>query len=174
MLIQDTQQGYGFVSRCFHWLMALALLWQCATVVTRVVLEDSPLDAFLWATHKPLGFLLMLLILLRGLWALIGLSRRPVSINLLAKYAHIALYLLMAVVPFLALLRQYGSGRAFEPFGIALMSGFEGNKIEWMIAPGSLLHGWLGWLLFVMIAGHILMAMRHVRSGKQQILKRMW
>ena len=174
MLIQDTQQGYGFVSRSLHWLMALALLWQCATVVTRVVMEDSPLDEFLWATHKPLGFLLMVLIVLRVIWALMNLSRRPASINLLAKYGHTALYLLMAVVPFLALLRQYGSGRAFEPFGITLMSGFEGDKIEWMIAPGSLLHGWLGWLLFIMIAGHILMTIRHSRSGKQHILKRMW
>ncbi|GGD68139.1 cytochrome b [Lacimicrobium alkaliphilum] len=174
MLIQDTQQGYGVVSRLFHWLMALALLWQCATVITRVALEDSSLDEFLWATHKPLGFLLMVLIALRIIWALISLSRRPASISVLAKYGHIALYLLMAAVPFLALLRQYGSGRAFEPFGLPLMSGFEGQKIEWMMAPGSLLHGWLGWLLFVMIAGHILMTIRHSRSEQEHVIKRMW
>lgn len=174
MHIQDEQERYGLVSRLFHWLMAMALLWQCATVITRVVLEDSALDEFLWATHKPLGFLLMVLIVFRLLWALISLSRRPASVSVLAKYGHIVLYLLMAVVPLLALLRQYGSGRAFEPFGLPLMSGFEGEKIEWMIAPGSALHGWLGWLLFVMIAGHILMTIRHSRSGKEQILKRMW
>ncbi|MDX5503091.1 MAG: cytochrome b/b6 domain-containing protein, partial [Halomonas sp.] len=71
----------------------------------------------------------------------------------------------------LALLRQYGSGRTFEPFGIPLMPGFEG-EIEWMVAPGSLFHGVLGWVLLALIVGHVAMVMWHRRQG-QDVLGRM-
>ena len=116
-----------------------------------------------------------LLVRVRGrlLWALVNLSRRPPAINLLSKLGHIALYLLVLTVPILALIRQYGSGRAFEPFGIPLFVGFEGEKIQWMLDLGSDLHGELGWVLLLLIVGHMLMAWRH-RNTDKDVMPRMW
>jgi cytochrome b561 len=172
--MRDNPQAYGTLSRFFHWFMALLLLWQLASVVARVLLKDSSIDKFLWATHKPLGALLLLLVAVRIIWTLINLSRRPASINFLAKLGHLTLYLLLFAVPALGLARQYGSGRAFDVFGIPLFSGFEG-KIEWLMTPGNLLHGNLGWILFALIVGHILMVIVHRKAkGHVDVLPRMW
>jgi cytochrome b561 len=92
-----------------------------------------------------------------------------------ALLGHVTLYALVFIVPALALLRQYGSGRVFEPLGIPLFPGFEGERIDWMMAPGNLLHSWLGWLLLALIVGHIGMAYWHRRRPDQpDVLKRMW
>ena len=175
MSVFDDSQRYGRVTQALHWGMAVLLFWQLLTVAARVLIKDVPFEQFTWSTHRPVGFLLFVLIMLRGAWALANLNRRPPSVHLAAKLGHITLYLLMLVVPALALLRQYGSGRAFEPFGIPVFPGFEGDRIDWMIAPGSLLHSWLGWLLFTLIVGHVIMAFWHRRRPDQpDVLHRMW
>ncbi|KAA1174443.1 cytochrome b [Marinobacter salinexigens] len=173
MSLKDNSQRYGSISRLLHWGMALLLLWQFLSAIFRVVAEDTAIEQFFWSVHKPLGFLLLILAAIRLIWALANSARRPASLNKLATLGHLGLYALLIVVPALALLRQYGSGRAFDPFGIPLFAGFE-EKIGWMIEPGNLLHGWLGWLLLAMIVGHIVMVKVHRRSpSHEDVLPRM-
>ncbi len=175
MSVSDNTSRYGLVSRVLHWGMALLLLWQFLTVGARVTMEDSAIDEFMWATHRPLGFLLFVLIIIRILWALINRARRPASVSLAARLGHIALYALCALVPALALLRQYGAGRSFEPFGIPVFSGFEGERIQWMVSLGNNFHGTLGWILLTLIIGHIAMTIWHrKRAGQVDVLPRMW
>ncbi|MGD8175827.1 cytochrome b [Marinimicrobium sp. ARAG 43.8] len=171
-MIYDSKERYGVITRVFHWGMAILIFWQMLTVASRVALEDTAVEAFFWATHKPLGALLLVLIALRIVWALLNLSRRPPSVSLGARLGHIVLYALMLAIPVIGLLRQYGSGRSFEPFGIALFSGFETPQIEWMVSLGNQIHGSLGWLLFVLIAGHIIMAYWHKRPGHVDVMRR--
>ncbi|WP_022960875.1 cytochrome b [Halopseudomonas pelagia] len=172
-VVKDSQQRYGLVSRALHWGMAALLAWQFFTTVVRVLLEDSALDEFAWGTHKTVGTLLMALIVLRLLWALANRLERPPSLNRMALLGHMALYALMLVVPTFALLRQYGSGRELTVLGWQLMPGFDG-KLEWMMTPANLLHGWLGWILLAMIVGHVAMTFYHRRSATQEdVLPRM-
>ncbi len=174
MDLKDSKERYGAVSRFFHWGMALLIAWQFTTAITRAVAEDSPLDEFLWATHKHTGVLLLVLILLRAAWALSNAGRRPEALSAAARLGHRAMYGLIILIPILALLRQYGSGRAFSPFGLPLMPGFEGEKIEWMMAPASLFHGALGWLLLALVVGHVIMTLVHrYRAGDTDVLPRM-
>lgn len=171
--LHDSEKRYGTVTRFLHWGMAVLLGWQFVTVLANVLLEDSALDKFAWGTHKACGLLLMVLVVVRILWALYSHSRRPASVSVLARLGHLALYGLMFVIPFVALLRQYGSGREFVAFGMSLMPGFSGGKIEWMMAPANLLHGSLGWLLLVLVIGHAVMAFTHRRQGGEDVLVRM-
>lgn len=168
----DTAQRYGLISRMLHWAMALLLGWQFLTALVRVLLEESALDEFMWGTHKAIGVLLMLLILLRLGWALYNRQQRPPSVSRAARLGHGVLYLLMLGIPFFALLRQYGSGRELTVFGLQLMPGFAGDKIEWLMLPANLFHAWAGWLLLVLIIGHVLMTFVHRRQG-QDVLPRM-
>ena len=64
------------------------------------------------------------------------------------------------MVPILALLRSYGSGRAFAPFGIPLWGAGE-DKIAWMVAAGDAAHGLLAWGLLALIVGHAGVAVWH-------------
>lgn len=171
--LHDSAQRYGAVTRLLHWSMAVLLGWQFVTVLAHVLLEDSALDKFAWSTHKATGLALMVLVVIRLLWAFYSRNRRPAAVSTLARLGHLALYGLLFVIPFVALLRQYGSGREFVAFGMTVMPGFSDPKIDWMIAPAGLLHGNLGWLLLFMVIGHAAMAFIHRRQGDEDVLARM-
>jgi cytochrome b561 len=168
----DSPSRYGSVTRFLHWVMALLFAWQFTSVGAHIFAEDSPFDEFMWATHKSVGALLMVLIVIRIVWAIVNFSRRPESVSALASVGHKLLYLLMLAVPAIGLIRQYGSGRSFEPFGLPLMSGFEGERIQWMVDLGGNFHGLLGLVLLAATVGHIAAALWHSRSSKTTVMPR--
>ncbi|HWX50696.1 MAG TPA: cytochrome b [Roseomonas sp.] len=173
---RDTPSRYGLVSRTLHWGMALLFTWQFVGMLVRLTVGRSPLTAFMVGSHGGVGALLFLLVLLRGAWGLLNLRRRPPHAEGLsgraARLGHLALYGLMLLVPALALLRQYGSGRAFAPFGLPLMPGFEG-RIESLMAPANAVHGLLAWALLALAGGHITMALVHRFLWRDDVLARM-
>jgi cytochrome b561 len=173
----DTPQRYGLVSRALHWGMAALFLWQFAGMAVRITVGRHPVTAFMVGSHSGIGFLLLCLVLLRGAWGLANARRRPGHapglVGRLATLGHLALYALMLVVPSLALLRAYGSGRAFAPFGIPVFPGFEGGPIGWMTAPGHAAHGLLAWTLLALVAGHVAMVIVHRRLWRDDVLHRM-
>jgi cytochrome b561 len=135
----DTPQRYGTVSRWLHWGMAAGFAFMFVTVLVHRFAEKSAADVLLIPWHKPMGALLMLLVVLRTAWALLQARRRPSDLSAAARWGHRALYLLMIAIPAIALLRQYGSGRAFAPFGLPWMAAREDDKIDWMVELGGLL-----------------------------------
>lgn len=169
----DSKARYGAISRLLHWAMALAFAWIYSSTGAHYLMADSALDKFLWPTHKQVGVLLMVLLLVRVFWSLLNRHRRPPSLNLAATLGHGVLYAAMFAIPFLGLLRQYGSGRAFSAFGLPLMSGFEGPKVQWMTELGNSFHSLLGWTLLVLIAGHVAVVILHCVKGQGHVLRRM-
>ena len=171
----DTPQRYGRISRGLHWLMAALFAWQFAGALLYVATGDTALTRFVGGSHFTLGFTLFLLVLLRGVWGLANLRRRPRHPGRLGRAAvagHSLIYGLMVLVPSLALLRQYGSGKPFAPYGIPLMPEREG-KIAWMVLPADLLHYWLGFTLLAVVIGHAAMVVLHRRLWKEDVLARM-
>lgn len=171
--IRDTHTRYGLVSRILHWGMALLFVWQFSSAAVRVFFEDTALESFLWGTHSQVGVVLLVLVVLRAVWALANVSRRPPSVSVMAKLGHLAMYGLMIGVPAIALIRQYGSGRSLDVLGVNLMTGFEGEEIAWMTDLGGLLHGELGWALLALAVGHVVMAFLHRKLTNHDVLKRM-
>ena len=127
----DTATRYGTVTRLLHWGMALLFFWQFVTAAVHFVDRKSALSALLWPSHRPVGLALLALACLRVLWALVKLRQRPPELNLASALGHAGLYLLMLAVPVMAMLRQWGAGAP-------------GEKVEWAIQIGNLLHGELG------------------------------
>ncbi len=174
MQLKDSHERYGAVSRFLHWSMALAVFWQLTSAMAHYFFEDTAFEAFMWPTHKPLGFALIILAILRLVWALLNLSQRPPQVDRWAKLGHVVLYLLLVVVPLLGLLRQYAFGRGFSPFGLPIFQASEDGGPDWMIDIGNALHGELGWLLLATIVGHIAFVIWHRRSSKHEdVLPRM-
>lgn len=173
---QDSEHVYGVISRRLHWAMALLFAWQFLGMLIKLAIGRSPLTAFLVGTHRPVGLLLLVLCLLRIFWALANAKRRPAYAatrgGQLARLGHLTLYALMLLIPSLALLRQFGSGKAFSAFGIQLTQD-TGIEIAWMVAPADLLHGLLAWCLLALIAGHVLMVLVHRYRLRDGTLARM-
>ncbi|MDD0824117.1 cytochrome b [Mannheimia sp. AT1] len=163
----DNGQTYGTISRILHWSMAL-----CFGFMLYTGLLDEESFRSLLPYHKSVGTILMVLIILRVIWAKINRKNRPQPSNIFVVLGHSVLYLLMVLVPLTALIRQYGGARGpLEVFGVKVMDD-AAQKIEWMTSIGNSLHGTLAWALFVLAAGHIIMAIYHQIKG-EKILNRM-
>ena len=172
----DTPTRYGRISRWLHWGMALLFAWQFIGMGLRIALGRTPLVSFFVGTHASVGLLLLVLVLLRGAWGLANRGRRPPHgcgwLGRAALAGHAALYLLMVVVPLLALVRAYGSGRALVWFN-AVPVFAAGPKNEALIAPASLLHGPLAWTLLALVAGHVGMVLLHRWLWRDDVPQRM-
>lgn len=178
----DTRLRYGYVSRMLHWLMAAMFFWQFLGMTLRALLGRTPLVAFFVKWHPIVGSTLLVLILLRLAWYGLNRHNRPSVIPPIstsrnrglnwAKLGHWALYALMLFIPLLGVIRLYGSGRGFAPFGIEIFAE-TGQEIAWTIALADALHGELAWAFFVLIVGHILMVYIHEKYQNDGTLKRM-
>lgn len=161
---RDTPTGYGLVTRSFHWSMAALFVWQFATAVIHWIDEESGLVDSLFWSHRTTGFLLLLLVFLRGGWGIANLRNRPGhregALGAAANLGHLTLYALMILVPALALVRSYASGRGFTWVGIEIVVA-TGVELGWLREIANSLHGPLGWLLLVLILGHVAMSMVH-------------
>ncbi|MGO1766908.1 cytochrome B [Advenella sp. S44] len=173
MSIFDSTEKYGAVSRALHWLMAIGFTWMFFTAALHFFADETPITEALWPTHYLMGFTILCLGVIRVIWAAVNMSRRPPSISLMARLGHGVMYLLMLVIPTLALLRNYGADRPFSYLGIQLMEP-TGEKISWMVDLAGLLHGELGWTLLALIIGHIGMVYVHRKNtSATDVLPRM-
>ncbi len=142
------------------------------TIAIWTIYDGEEWVGALFGVHKSIGFITLLVIIVRIVWALINASKRPAADSFAAKAGHLALYVLMLAVPVIGMIRQYGSGRGpLKVFGVQVMQGSP-EKIEWMANLGNMAHGKLGWLLFALVAGHIAMVVVHRIQG-HDVLYRM-
>lgn len=173
--VWDQPYGYGLVSRGFHWLMAGLFAVQFLSAILHVIERKMALTEVLWAAHASVGFTLLVLVILRAVWGLLNIGRRPLHgkgfLGLASLGGHIAMYGLMISIPAVAVLRAFGGGRGFSVFGIELFQPGERNAL--LMAPARLLHGPAGWALLALVAGHVVMVFVHRYAWREDILGRM-
>lgn len=174
---RDSPHRYGLISRMLHWAVAALLAWQYMGMAVKIIVgRGSAVVGFLVSTHKPVGTLLMLLIATRAAWGLSQWRRRPShpgnAVGRLAAAGHAVLYALMLYVPAVALLREYGRGRGFAPFGIPLFPE-TGQEVVWMLPLANASHALLAWTLLALIAGHVAMVALHHWWWRDGTLARM-
>jgi cytochrome b561 len=151
--MRDTPLLFGRVTRSLHWLMAALMLWQFLGMGLRLIFGRQPWLGYFVGSHQMIG---------NGA-GLIGLA---------ARLGHLALYVLMLVVTIVAILRAYGSTRAFAPFGFEIFPA-RSEEITWMTKLGGALHGELAWLLGALILGHVFMVGVHEAMWRDGTLARM-
>ncbi|QEY24041.1 cytochrome b [Neisseria animalis] len=139
----DTPERYGTFTRFVHWATALGYVFMFGSALAWNI--DDGL-AFLATPHKAVGILLFWLTLARLVTAVKNFRRRPQH-ALAVRIGHLALYMLMFAVPASGMARM-----AQVPFGG--------------------IHGLLAFLLLVLAAGHIAMALVHQCKG-EKLMQRM-
>jgi len=92
MNLKNTSDSYGFISKNFHWILAILLLSNFFLGFIMVELERGPLKSSIYGFHKSTGILLLSLIILRLFWRSINITPIPVAnnklLNRLAKSVH--------------------------------------------------------------------------------------
>ena len=174
--LRDTPRLYGSVTRALHWSIAALVLWQYLTMALKLLLGWGPRDSAVVGTHSMVGTAVFVLIVIRLIWAIANAGNRPSHgggfMGIAAKAGHGLLYLAMLIVPLAALLRSFGSGRGFAPFGFQLFPTRE-VPIEWMVNFANAVHGELGWVMGVLILGHVVMVGVHEAMWKDGTLSKM-
>lgn len=172
----DSPERYGAISRILHWGMAVLFLAQFASAAARLALpRENELRQALWSYHQDLGVTLFLFVLVRGLWGLMNLARRPPHPGFLGRAAvagHGAIYALMVVVPSVRILAAAGRERGLSYLGMTVFPPREA-EVAWMQVPAQW-HGEMGWVLALLVVGHIAMAtIWHQLIRRDDTLKRM-
>ncbi|GAB3389194.1 cytochrome b [Azotobacter armeniacus] len=169
----DSAMRYGYITRFFHWLMALLIVQQFLKLGDRVSEGEHWLGETFGPWHTSIGALLLALVVLRLLWAGAQRQRRPLpeSLPLLVKAGHGLLYTCMLLMPVTGILYMLGKGYGLKLFGVQLVAR-SGVETGWLAALGSL-HSPIAWLFLVLILGHVAAALFHHFVKDDDTLRRM-
>ena len=170
----DSKERYGSISRFFHWAMALLIGWQVLKFFDRIEDGEHWVGQTLVPWHISIGSLLLVLIVLRLIWAARQKNNRPEqdpATAFLVKAGHGLLYAGMLLMPITGIMTMIGNGYGWTVFGIQLVAR-GGEEIGWMASIGSL-HSPIAWLLLILIVGHIGIALLHHFVKKDGVLRRM-
>lgn len=172
--MNDSKERYGSISRLLHWGMGLLVIWQFMKFFDRINDGEHWVGENLASWHISIGVLILLLVILRVIWAVRQKNNRPEqdpATMLLAKVGHVLLYAGMLLLPITGIMIMIGNGYGLDPFGIELVAG-GGPEIGWMALLGSI-HSWIAWSLLILVIGHVGIALLHHFVKKDGVLRRM-
>ncbi|MBV9883129.1 MAG: cytochrome b [Sphingomonadaceae bacterium] len=170
-----TRSRYDNVSIALHWLtvflvlslFALGELWGYA---------HRPLRGELVMVHMSLGILLGLAVAARIVWRLLpGHQVAPAVSGLTETLARIVHWLLYALLAFQSLFGWYvrwSEGEAMSFFGLLIPSPLTPVSRE-MHHQIQEWHGWVGWAIVIVAAGHAAAALHHHFVLRDSVLVRM-
>ena len=176
--MRNTPARYGLIAVFLHWLDALViiLLFGIGLYMVELTYYDSlykPLPFF----HKSLGMLLMFWFAFRVFWRLTNPSPAPVPgtrpiENRLAKLAHWAMYLLIAIVLISGYLIPTAEGAPISVFDLfsvpAAISGIPGQE-----DTAGWVHRYLAYALISLVVLHASAALKHHFINRDATLRRM-
>jgi cytochrome b561 len=165
-----TPQGYTTTAKVLHWSIA-AVVVTLLVIGTAMVHLEWRLDTtiLLYQTHKSMGVLVLILMLVRVVWRLVHAppafpSQHSRTRNLVAQVVHAAIYALVLALPIIGWLQVSTAPIAFPTvvFGAVeiphlsiLTSLAADQKVLWFERL-SQLHRVLAWLLLSLVTLHSL------------------
>lgn len=124
-MIRNSAERWGSVSIALHWLTALLILGLATVGLIMTELPSSPFKMQVYALHKSFGLTVLALALLRLLWRLLAGSPDDLPGSRLqtmaAKAVHLALYVLLFVMPLSGWLFNSAAGFPLRWFGIVTL-----------------------------------------------------
>ena len=175
-MFQATTQKYTSVAIWLHWIIGIAILAQLALGIYMVdIPKDTPDRAWYFNLHKSIGVTLALFILLRIVWRLM---HRPPPLEQLisgwqlvaARVSHWLLYVCMVLMPVTGLIMSSYSKYCVKACGITVLAGTDDKASR---------EYWLQWheltsdILMVLIAIHVIAALKHLVIEKNGVFQRM-
>ncbi len=178
-MLKNTTQRYGLVSIFIHWLTLLTVLglfglglWMTGLDYYHAWYKQAP------DLHKSIGFLLLLLTLLRIAWLMLNPKPQPLPNSkrwerITAVSVHGLLYLLLFVVMCSGYLISTADGRSIAVFG-----GFDIPALPWRFAQqediAGKLHEVLAFTLIGVMLLHAAAALKHHFIDRDNTLRRMF
>lgn len=189
-MLKNSKLNYGLVAKTVHWMTALLFLLAYMSVYYRHWFTEPRTEANWTALqlHLSFGVSIGVLVILRIIW--LFMNERPASepgsklAHIAAHWGHIALYVVLIVMPLTGYL---GTGVATEMFFL-----FDIPKFEDTAFFNTVVAGWMGltfqefevpidfihknggaYLVWVLILGHAAAALYHHFILKDRTLLKM-
>lgn len=177
MYIRDTSQGYGIVSRLFHWVMAVAIFGMFALGVWMVTLDYySPYYNAAPDFHRSLGILLLIALLVRWFWRATNPKLDPDGLSPLEQKAshvvHWGFYVLLLGLMISGYLISTPDGQPIDVFGWFSVPSIV--KMRGLESSAGHVHRVVAYVVIAIAVLHTLAALKHHFVDKSEILNRMW
>jgi len=170
---------YDRVAIALHWAIGLALLAQVAFgfALDTLAPRGTPLRTPVINLHKSTGIVLGVLVLARLAWRLRHAppawpASLPAWQRTAATLAHRALYACMLVMPASGYLASNFSKHGVRFFGAAWPPWGPDLPAAYAFLNG--VHIVTAWLFALLIAGHVIAALKHAWLDRDGIAARMW
>jgi cytochrome b561 len=177
MLIGNTPERFGAVSKTLHWLTLVLLIAAFTLAISMVNMPFSPRKLEFYSWHKWVGVTIFLLAVIRLAWRLANpVPRQPDRLppwqRSLAASSHAALYAVLIVMPVTGWIMSsalnlpvvyLGLVPIPSPFGVDRALG-ESMKV---------VHLSLAVLLLALVSIHVLAALYHHFVLRDDVLRRM-
>lgn len=177
MPVNDIPQGYGLISRLFHWLMAFAIFAMFGIGLWMVSLDYySPYYHSGREFHKSVGILLLGALALRFGWRLANVKPNDDELGPIerkaARIAHWSFYPLLLALMVSGYLISTADGRAIDVFGwFSVPSPGENKGLE---DTAGVIHEYLAYAVILFAALHAGAALKHHVIDRAPTLRRMW
>jgi cytochrome b561 len=189
--LKNTHKNYGLIAKTLHWLTALLFLGSYMSVYYRhwFTEDKTPENWNAIQIHFSFGVTIAVLVLLRIIWRLMNTipAEEPGTAleHKAARLGHYALYAIMIIMPVTGYL---GTGVATEFFFMFDIEKFPntwvftqviqeglGISFEAFEKPIDFIHKDIlgAWLVWMLIAGHVMAALYHHFVRKDRTLKKM-
>lgn len=177
MSLKNTSTAYGSVAQFFHWLIFLLVLIMIPLGYLMGGVSDKVLRGQLVNTHKVIGVCILVIMLLRALWAVVNVKpglpfQTPAWQRLAERGVHFILYLFLIIMPLSGLIGSVAAGRPPHFYGInfELPIAQDKNIAEFAF---EYVHEPLAIILIILISLHIAAALYHHFIKRDDILRRM-
>ena len=176
MRLKNTRIHYGIIAITFHWMTFafVIFMFPMGYIMTNMPLSPNKLEIYSW--HKSLGFILLVLIVLRLSWRIFNHQpETPKSISpaqkIAARLVHYLLYAFLFALPITGWLMSSAAGFPVVVFKIFqlpdLIQSSESLRLVFLN-----IHFAIGIAMLSLILIHILAAMYHHFYKRDIILHR--
>ncbi len=175
-MIKNTKDGYGIISRLFHWLLALMIMTMIFVGFYMANMESSEKQIEIIGMHKATGLFVLFLVTLRVLWRFANIQPElPKTMSwFLVRIANAnisLLYILTLAMPLSGMFASLIGGRDISFYGIFKISAFAENHEVSSVFMGA--HIVMAYILSATILLHIAASFYHHFIAKDNILRRM-
>lgn len=177
MLVRDTTDGYGIVSRLFHWLMAIAIFAMFALGLWMVRLDYySPYYNSAPHIHESVGMILLFALLVRWAWRASNPKPSDDELSALERKAsntvHWGFYVLLLALFVSGYLISTPDGDPISVFGWFDIPAL--IKMPGLETPAGNAHRILAYVTIALAVVHSLAALKHHFVDKSAVMTRMW
>jgi cytochrome b561 len=174
----ELQTTYDAPARILHWLTALIVIPMIPVGILIADVEDFPGKETVYNAHRSLGFVLLVLVLLRLAYRLTHRppplpAHMPMIQKLAAETVHWALYAALIAQPIVGWVATNAYPAQIQVFGLFTLPALVG-KDEALSKLLFEVHFFLGIALAFLITVHIAGALFHTIVQKDGIIRRMW